>query len=265
MKTKSKPTTRTQKLKFGVTGLTVLAAALMAASSHAASVTFQNSVIITDTSALDAILVAYPTATLQQAVNFGSGAQSVTTVGSQTINFAAGTINGGAPAGTVTTLFRAGAENNAALFTGDTGSAGFNNVLRSQGWANSGSAANPETLRIGGLTQGTTYVIELLASDMRAGSAGRTQRYNDTANYTGNQSDSFSVQSPTYVLATFTADANGYQDIFIEDTRAVHPPWDTTFAGFTLYAAPVPEPGTFAMVAGGFGMLLAGFRMRKNK
>jgi hypothetical protein len=34
---------------------------------------------------------------------------------------------------------------------------------------------------------------------------------------------------------------------------------------FAAGVAPVPEPSTFAMVAGGFGMLLAGFRMRKNK
>lgn len=233
----------------------------MAVSSHAASVAFQNSVVIADTSALDAILVSYPSATLLQAANFGSGAQSVSTTGGQTINFTAGTINGGAPSGTITTLFRAGSENNTALFTGDTGSAGFNSVLQSQGWANSGSSAAPETLRIGGLTQGNTYMIELLASDMRSGSAGRTQRYNDTADYTGNQSDSFSVQNPTYVLATFTGDANGFQDIFLQDTRVSG--WDTTFAGFTLYA--VPEPSTCSMLAGGLGMLLAGFRMRKQK
>jgi hypothetical protein len=253
----------TQTRKFGATGLAVLTASLMVVSSHAASVTFQNSVVITDTSALDAILVAYPTATLQQAVNFSSGAQSVTTVGGQTINFANGSTDNNGPSGpgTTTTLFQVWTQTDPTLCTVDTGSAAFNTILQGQGWCNSGSSASPETLRIGGLTTGITYEAELLASDMRSGSAGRTQSYNDVANYTGNASDSFSVQSPTYVLATFTADANGYQDIFIQDT--VGSGWDSTFAGFTLYA--VPEPSTCAMVAGGLGMLLAGFRMRKNK
>jgi hypothetical protein len=36
-------------------------------------------------------------------------------------------------------------------------------------------------------------------------------------------------------------------------------------ANFAAGPAPVPEPSTCAMLAGGFGMLLAGFRMRKNK
>ena len=36
-------------------------------------------------------------------------------------------------------------------------------------------------------------------------------------------------------------------------------------ADFAAGPAPVPEPGTCAMLAGGIGMLLAGFRLRKNK
>lgn len=35
-------------------------------------------------------------------------------------------------------------------------------------------------------------------------------------------------------------------------------------ADFAAGVTPVPEPSTFAMVAGGFGMLLAGVRLRKN-
>jgi hypothetical protein len=250
-------------LRLAGAGVAVMAATLLAVSSQAASVTFDNSVVITDTSALDAPLSLFPGMSLTLAVNYGSGAQSVSTLGGQTINFAAGTISGAAPSGTSTTLFHAGSENNAALFTGNTGSAAFNSVLQGQGWASGGSAAAPETLRIGGLTEGTLYVVQLLASDMRAGSAGRTQQYHDTVSFGGNASDSFSVQSPTYVLGTFLADNTGYQDIFIEDTRAVHPPWDTTFAGFTLYTVTaIPEPSAFALVLGGVGMLLACNRRR---
>jgi PEP-CTERM motif len=262
MSRKQKDMTRTRLAKPGVTGLAVIAAAFMAASSYAAPVTFQNSIGITSTLALDAPRTFSPGATLSQAVNFGSGAQSVSTIGGQTINFAAGTTSFSTPSGTATTLFSAGGENNAALFSGDTGSAAFNSVLQSQGWASSGDSTIPTTLRIGGLTQGTSYVLELLASDMRAGSVGRSERYNDVATYTGNQSDSFSTELPAYVLATFTADSSGFQDVFIEDTRAVHPPWDTTLAGFTLYA--VPEPGTCALLLVGAGMLLGFRRVRRQ-
>lgn len=262
MSRKQKDMTRTRLAKPGMTSLAVIAAAFMAASSYASPVTFQNSVVITDTSALDAPLV-FSGATLSLAVNFGSGAQSVSTIGGQTINFAAGTTSFSTPSGTVTTLFSAGGENNAGLCTLDTGSAAFNSVLQSQGWASSGNSTIPATLRIGGLTLGTSYVVELLASDMRGGSVGRSERYNDVATYTGNQSDSFSTELPAYVLATFTADSSGFQDIFIEDTRAVHPPWDTSLAGFTLYTA-VPEPGTCALLLVGAGMLLGLQRARRQ-
>lgn len=242
--------------------LAVMTAVALTTSGNAAPVTFDNSVAIANPSALDAPLV-FSGATLLQSVNFGSGAQTVNTPGLQTINFAAGTIDGGAASGTATTLFRAGSENNAGLFSGDTGDASFNAVLQGQGWANSGSSASPETLRIGGLTDGDLYVVELLASDMRAGSAGRTQQYHDTMDFTGNASDSFSVQTPTYVLGYFTADVNGFQDIFIKDTRVSG--WDTTFAGFTLYSATsVPEPTSAAMLGlGGLASLMI-YRRRRN-
>lgn len=239
--------------------LTAAVAAMLApAASRAASVTFQNSVVVTSAANLDVPTTAYPGAVLVQAVNFGNAAPTVLTPGGQTIAFANGTENGAAASGTATAIFRAGSENNNALFSGDTGNADLNTVLRTQAWANSGNMAAPETLRIGGLTTGTSYVAQLLASDMRAGSAGRSQRYNDVEAYTGNQSDSFSVQMPTYVLAKFTADATGYQDVFIEDTRAAHPPWDTTFAGFTLYQ--IPEPASGGLLA--FGALAALVRRR---
>jgi PEP-CTERM motif len=235
----------------------VLACGLIIVSSlvgaaNAASVSFSNSVVIGTAAALDAPTNAYSGAVLAQAVNFGTAGQMVDT-GSQMISFVQGTINGGAPAGMTTSMFRAGSENNADLFPGDTGDAGLNAILRSQAWANGGNAASPEILRIGDLTPGQAYVAQLLASDGRTGSADRTQRYNDTADYSGNQSDSFSVQMPTYVLASFTADASGYQDIFIQDTRVSG--WDTTFAGFQLHS--VPEPTSLMLFAVGAAAILA--------
>ncbi|MCA9235247.1 MAG: PEP-CTERM sorting domain-containing protein [Planctomycetales bacterium] len=203
--------------------------------------------MITAGADLDAPATAYPSAVLVQAVNFGSGAQTA-----NGINFADGVINGGDPSGTTTSMFRAGSENNGGLFPGDTGDAGLNSILQGQAWANSGNSSKPETLRICDLIPGQAYVAQLLASDGRSGSADRTQRYNDADDYSGSQSDSFSVQMPTYVLASFTADANGYQDIFIEDTRGSG--WDTTFAGFALYS--VPEPAALSMLTIGMLSLL---------
>lgn len=239
-------------------GLAVLTALSLAASASAASVTFQNSVVITDTSALDAPL-AFSGATLVEALNFGwpPTAQTVSTVGGQTINFTGANPTWGGPSGTASTLYRAGGENNGSLFGGTTGDAGFDGVLDSQGWCNTGSSLSPSGLRLGNLTAGNSYVALLLASDMRAGSAGRTQQYHDMENFSGNASDSFSVQSPTYVLASFTADASGYQDIFIKDTRVSG--WDTTFAGVTLYSVTaVPEPTTAALLGltGLFGLMV---------
>lgn len=255
---------KTKQLKSIRLGLAIAAAVSLAVSSHASSVSFQNSVVITDTSALDAPL-SFSGATLIEAQSFGwpPTAQTVSTIGGQTINFTGANPTWGGPSGTTSTLYRAGGENNGDLFAGTTGDAGFDGVLDSQGWCNTGSSLSPSGLRLGGLTAGNSYVALLLASDMRAGSAGRTQQYHDLENFSGNSSDSFSVQSPTYVLAAFTADGSGYQDIFIKDTRVSG--WDTTFAGFTLYSVTaVPEPTSAALLGlGGFASLMM-YRRRRS-
>jgi hypothetical protein len=243
--------------------LAMITAAALTTSANASFVTFQNSVAITDTSALDAPL-SFAGATLIEAQTFGwpPTAQTVSTVGGQTINFTGANPTWGGPSGTASTLYRAGGENNADLFAGTTGDAGFDGVLDSQGWCNTGSSLSPSGLRLGNLTAGNSYVALLLASDMRSGSAGRTQQYHDTENFSGSASDSFSVQGPTYVLAAFVADANGYQDIFIKDTRGSG--WDTTFAGFTLYSVTsVPEPTSAAMLGLGSLVSLMIYRRRK--
>jgi autotransporter-associated beta strand protein len=221
-------------VKLGMMALAVLAACLVTVSSQAQVTFLTPAAVGSSTVCLDAPL-GYPGAILSQAVGFGlPSAQTVTTVSNQTIVFAVGSHSGSAPGGTSTGLFYTGTQSGSSLYTGSTGSTAFNTVLQSDGWASGGSSNSPQTLIIGGLTVGSNYVVELLASDMRSGSASRTERYQDVSTYTGgNQSASFSTATATYDLATFTA-TNTYQKIVVWDTLTSG--WDTTISAFTLYA-----------------------------
>ncbi len=179
--------------------------------------------------------------------NFGGSAQSVTTTGAQTIHFADTPADGDhGPSGTVSGVFFGWGEKNPALFagsTGSTGSAGFDAVLQSQAWGPSQRLGNRQTVRIGSLTIGQTYIVQLLFSDMRTGNERRTQFLAD-ATSGGNRSTEFSTASATSVVATFTADAVS-QDVFIFPGLSSSSPNDSTISGLTLYSAtaiPAPEP-----------------------
>ena len=76
--------------------------------------------------------------------------------------------------------------------------------------------------------------------------------------FSGGTSGSFSQNTPTMTMFTFTADAE-FQDIFIEETDDLGNA-DTNLAAFTLYA--IPEPSSAALV-GGMG-LLALLRRRRS-
>jgi autotransporter-associated beta strand protein len=222
-------------VKFSMMALAILAACFVAVSGHAQVTFLTPAAVGSSTVCLDTPL-AYPGAVLSQAVGFGlPSAQTVTTVSNQTIVFAVGAHSGSAPSGTSTELFYTGTQSGSSLYTGNTGSAAFNTVLQSDGWASGGSSNAPQTLIIGGLTVGSNYVVELLSSDMRSGSSSRTERYQDVATYTGgNQSASFSTATAAYDLATFTA-TNTYQKIVVWQTTAGASGWDTTISAFTLY------------------------------
>ena len=233
------------RLKSTLLTAGVCAATLIAATSlSAATITFQTPTTFSTTSVLDAPLTlsGYSGVTLVDARNFGDSAQSVTTTGAQTIHFADTPADGDhGPSGTVSGVFYGWGEKNPALFAGSTGSAGFDAVLQSQAWGPSQRLGNRQTVRIGSLTIGQTYIVQLLFSDMRTGNEGRTQFLAD-ATSGGNRSAEFSTATATSVVATFTADAVS-QDVFIFPGSSS--PFDSTVAGFTLYSAtaiPAAEP-----------------------
>ena len=242
--------------------------AFSVASSQAATLAFVSNTTITSDSALDAALVLHPTATLAQAVNYGSGAQTVETTGGQTIAFTSGGVTGTAnmPAApsVVTTVYNAGTQPASAnlLQPGTTGDTQFDAVLDGGAWHNKTSdATQPMALRIGSLTIGETYLVSLFSVDQRAASSGRSQAYWDTFSggaFSGVTSGSFSQNTPTMTMFTFTADAE-FQDIFIEETDNLGNA-DTNLAAFTLYA--IPEPSSAALT-GGLG-LLALLRRRRS-
>ncbi len=246
-------------------------AALLPALGFAATITFDTPVTgVTGTTVLDTPL-SFSGATLVQAVNFGSGAgsgaQTVVTA-SQTIAFTAGTISGNAVSGTATTLFNSGAQGGVLLSPATTGNTQFDNVLKSDGWHSQATdATRPLTLQIGGLTIGQSYVITLLSADGRASSAGRTQQYFDTFSggvFSGGSSASFSQNTNGSVTGTFIADA-ATQHIFIRATDAIGNA-DTTLSGFTLYSvAAIPEPASFASVAGLLALGAVGLRRSRRR
>ena len=248
-------------------GAAAFAFGLLPAIGLAASVSFQTPTTFTTTSVLDAPLSVsgYTNITLVQAQNFGGNAQTVTTPASQTINFANAPENSGGPAsGTVSAVFYGGSETNANLFAGNTGSAAFDAVLDSQSWATQQAGGNRQTVRIGGLTIGQTYIVQLLFSDQRTGNGGRTQFLAD-ATSGGNTSATFSTASATSLLASFSATAVT-QDIFLFPGVGTSAPNDTTVAAFTLYSATaVPEPASFASVAGLLALGAVGLRRSRRR
>lgn len=268
MKKTTKHTTRTRK--FAATGQAVLAASLMTASSHAANISFDAPVSAMNTSVLDIPWLAG--GTFVQGVTYGSGAKSFTTAGGQSISLAgdAGTGLGDLDMPALTPsltsgYYNAGTQWGGSMLAANTDVLEWTDALKGNLWHNNASdATRPLTLHLAGLQIGQAYWVSLFSADARF--TDRDQAYWSNfsgGSLSGGTSGSFSQNPANMVYGTFTADAV-YQDIFIQATDLTGAA-DTTLAAYTLYAAPVPEPGTFAMVAGGFGMLLAGFRMRKNK
>ena len=238
---------------------------LGATQVRAASVTFLTPTTVSSTSALDAplSLPGYTGQTLVQAQNFGDAAiKTVSTPAAQTIVFADAPESFSGPSGTSSGVFYGGSEWNAGLFSGGTGSIQFDDLLRGQSWA-SGQPANRQTVRIGNLTIGQTYIVQLFFSDQRSGNGGRTQFLADALTG-GTLSTEFSTASATSVLASFSAGAVT-QDIFIFPGLSTSSPNDSTVAAFTLYSATaIPEPSTCAALAGAMALGAVALRRRRS-
>lgn len=241
-------------------------AGLLPALGFAASVSFQTPSTFTDTSVLDEplSLSGFTSVTLVQAQNFGDAAiKTVSTPGSQTIIFANAPESGSGPSGTSSGVFYGGSEWNAGLFSGGTGSTQFDDLLRGQSWAN-GQPTNRQTVRIGDLTIGQTYIFQMFFSDQRAGNGGRTQFLADALSG-GNLSVEFSTASATSVIGSFSASAVT-QDIFIFPGLTTSAPNDSTVAAFTLYSATaIPEPSSFAGIAGVLALGAVGLRRSRRR
>jgi hypothetical protein len=222
---------------------TLSVAALVLAASQASAqsaVNFETPTTFTDTSVLDLplSLSGYTDVTFAQAQNFGdNNNKTVVTLGGQSIFFTDSSEFNSAPTGTASAVFYGAGEWNAGLFAGDTGSIQFNDILDGQSWATQ-QPANRQTVRIGGLTIGETYIVQLLFSDMRGGSSGRTQSLADAIS--GATHDIFIISGPGNL-------------------------GDSTVAAFTLYSATaIPEPSSFAALAGAFALTAVGLRRRRR-
>lgn len=242
-----------------------MAALLLGASqARAASVTFLAPTTFTDTSVLDLplSLPGYTGQTYVQGQNFGdNNSKTVVTAGGQSLFITDSSEFNSAPTGTASAVFWGGTEWNGALFAGDTGSIQFNDILDGQSWATS-QPANRQTVRIGGLTVGQTYIVQLFFSDQRGGSAGRTQYVADALTG-GNSSAEFSPFSPTSLVGVFSA-SDVVQDVYIFPGLSSTAPNDTTVAAFTLYSATaIPEPSACVACVGAVALGAIALRRRR--
>ncbi|MFW6163369.1 MAG: PEP-CTERM sorting domain-containing protein, partial [Planctomycetota bacterium] len=137
--------------------------------------------------------------------------QSVT-VGSETIVFEdrpRNTTDGEAGA-TATTAWW-GEYSNPGVYSGDTGSPAFNNVLDSF----ADDAPNPMVVTLQALAPGADYQVQLFASDDRGCCGGRTQKFSDSpSDGAGNETSPVANNQSPYVIGTFQADA-AEQQIYV--------------------------------------------------
>lgn len=141
------------------------------------------------------------------------------------------------------------------------------------GIASSSSSAAPITLTLGGLSSGDIYnLYAYVASDFYAGGVNATVTLGSESLYliTDNGTLTGLTQSTATTAATATmAHYVEFTDIpgaeLMSESLTVGGVY-TGLSGFQVEdAGPVPEPATYAMMLGGFGMLIAARRIRRGQ
>jgi hypothetical protein len=254
-------------MRFGAVCVVAVAVASAGRVASAAAISFANPVAITSDSVLD------QPGTIVHAGLFGPGPITVITPAATAINFQVtpGTTDLMAT-GTTTQMFGTYAyqpldEN---VFDNDPPivSNAFDNVLDIFSFGP--TLENPYgTLRLGGLTIGRDYAIQLLSADDRGG--GHTVQFadnTDRSGATGNVSVRFLPSTNPSIIGTFTADAV-FQDVFVFGFANGS---DATINGFAqtlnayvlLDVTPAPEPASGTMLLLG-SLVLAQFRLRMRR
>jgi hypothetical protein len=137
----------------------------------------------------------------------------------------------------------------------DTGDSDYNYLLTVAEYTYGGDYSFTMT----GLTAGDTYELELWADDGRGND--RTQTFTGGANTSATLFVGPSSGGPgQFIIGTFVADGAGSETISSSSPTGPI----LNLAQIRDLTTPVPEPSTLAFLAGGFGVMLLGFR-RKSR
>jgi hypothetical protein len=135
------------------------------------------------------------------------------------------------------------------------GDAGWAKVIQSFEWKSASDVDAPSFLS--GLVVGTTYQAQFFFARSNLCCTARTQRFGD-----GNGNFSASVRMDAFqsVVGTFVADASTQRIVFDDSSNN---PVLSAYVLRDLTAAPIPEPGTWALMLAGLGAV--GFTARRRQ
>lgn len=237
-------------MRMKLAAAAILAATTLTQSAFAADITWGSPIAIT--SAEQALFAPDQ---IQYAVSWGDTAQTVTLAGGQTVNFTAGSIDGNGTIGVTGAFGTTGPYE--AGYSGTT-NAGFNAVLN--GFAYDGV----HTITLTGLTIGKSYSIQLFSIDDRDCCGPRWQTF---ADQNGHVSDQYLHSDNDYLVGSFVADGTTQTLIGAAEIS----PYCSGFNACTnLNAAvlrdtsPAPEPASWGMFIGGFGLIGGAMRRKRT-